>query len=56
MVRQLPIIREIFKGDHNATAAVAAAATRKLKREQISTISGTLNDQLMTANQPLLVD
>ena len=32
-------IREIFKGDHNA----AAVAARKLKRKQISALSGTLN-------------
>ena len=32
------IIREIFKGDHNAAAA------RKLRRKQISTLSGTLNE------------
>ena len=40
MVRKLPIIREIFKEDHNAAVLVA----RKLKRKQISTLSGTLND------------
>ena len=33
------IIREIFKGDHNT----AAAAARKLRRNQISALSGTLN-------------
>ena len=32
-------IREIFKGDHN----VAAAAARKLRRKERSTLSGTLN-------------
>ena len=43
MVRfKLPIIREIFKGDHNALAAVPAAA-RKLKQKQISALSGMLN-------------
>ena len=31
------IIREIFKGDHNAAAA------RKLRRKQIRALSGTLN-------------
>ena len=31
------IIREIFKGDHNAAVA------RKLRRKQISALSGTLN-------------
>ena len=44
MVRKLPIIREIFKGDHNA-AVVAVAAARKLKQKQISALSGTLNYQ-----------
>ena len=39
MVRKLPIIREIFKGDHNVVAAVAT----KLKQKQISALSGTLN-------------
>ena len=34
MVRKLPIIREIFKGDHNA----AAAAERKLTQNQISAL------------------
>ena len=38
MVKKLAIIREIFKGDHNA-----AAAARKLTRNQISALSGTLN-------------
>ena len=37
MVKKLAIIREIFKGDHNAAAA------RKLTRNQISALSGTLN-------------
>ena len=37
MVKKLAIIREIFKGDHNAAAA------RKLRRNQISALSGTLN-------------
>ena len=37
MVKKFPIIREIFKGDHNTTAA------RKLKRKQISALSGMLN-------------
>ena len=37
MVKRLSIIREIFKGDHNAAAA------RKLMRNQISALSGTLN-------------
>ena len=32
----LLIIREIFKGDHNAAA-------RKLRRKQLSALSGTLN-------------
>ena len=36
MVKKLAIIREIFKGDHNAAAA-------KLRRNQISALSGTLN-------------
>ena len=40
MVIKLAIIREIFKGDHNAAAA---AAVRKLTRNQISTLSGTPN-------------
>ena len=39
MVKKLAIIREIFKGDHNA-----AAAARKLRRNQISALSGTLNN------------
>ena len=39
MVKKLPIIREIFKGDHNAAAAVV----RKLKQKQICALSGTLN-------------
>ena len=44
MVKKLAIIREIFKGDHNAAAAaVVAAAARKLRRNQISALSGTLN-------------
>ena len=38
MVKKLAIIREIFKGDHNAAAA------RKLRRNQISALSGTLNN------------
>ena len=38
MVKKLAIIREIFKGDHNEAAAV-----RKLTRNQISALSGTLN-------------
>ena len=37
MVKKLAIIREIFKGDHNAAAA------RKLRQNQISALSGTLN-------------
>ena len=36
MVKKLAIIREIFKGDHDAAA-------RKLTRNQISALSGTLN-------------
>ena len=36
MVKKLAIIREIFKGDHNAAA-------RKLTQNQISALSGTLN-------------
>ena len=36
MVKKLAIIREIFKGDHNAAA-------RKLRRNQVSALSGTLN-------------
>ena len=36
MVNKLPIIREIFKGDHNAVAGVAAV--RKLTRKQISAL------------------
>ena len=40
MVWNLLIIREIFKGDYNAAAAAAA---RKLRRKQISALSGTLN-------------
>ena len=45
MVRKLPIIREIFKGDHNVRAvAVAVAVARKLKRkQQIGALSGKLN-------------
>ena len=39
MVKKLAIIREIFKEDHNA----AAAAARKLRRNQISALSGMLN-------------
>ena len=39
MVKKLAIIREIFKGDHNA------AAVRKLTRNQISALSGTLNNK-----------
>ena len=35
MVRNLLILREIFKGDHNAAG--------KLRRKQISALSGTLN-------------
>ena len=42
MVWNLLIIREIFKGDHNAAVAEVAAA-RKLRRKQISALSGTLN-------------
>ena len=38
MVRKLPIIREIFKGNHNA-----AAAARKLRQKQISVLSGMIN-------------
>ena len=38
MVKKLAIIREIFKGDHNA-----AEAARKLTRNQISALSGMLN-------------
>ena len=37
MVWNLLIIREIFKGDHNA------AAVSKMRRKQISALSGTLN-------------
>ena len=33
MVKKLPIIREIFKGDHNAVAAA-----RELKRKQINAL------------------
>ena len=40
MVKKLAIIREIFKGDHNA-----AAVAGKLTRNQISALSGTLNKQ-----------
>ena len=29
MVKKLPIIREIFKGDHNAAAGAAAKLTQK---------------------------
>ena len=39
MVKKLAIIREIFNGDHNA----AEVAARKLTRNQISALSGTLN-------------
>ena len=39
MVKKLAIIREIFKGDHNAAAA------RKLRRNEISALSGTLNNK-----------
>ena len=46
MVLNLLIIREIFKGDHNA----AAAAMRKLRRKQISALSGTLNYSKNTGN------
>ena len=44
--KKFHIIREIFKGDHNVAvaAAVVAAAVSKLKRKQISALSGTLND------------
>ena len=40
MVKKLPIIREIFKGDHNAAAAELAVelAARKLKQKQISVL------------------
>ena len=48
MVWNLLIIREIFKGDHNA-AAVAVAA-RKLRWKQISALSGTLNYSLENRN------
>ena len=43
MVKKLAIIREIFKGDHNA----AVAAARKLRRNQISALSGTLNSGML---------
>ena len=42
MVTNLAIIREIFKGDHNA-----AAAARKLRQNQISALSGTINNTLL---------
>ena len=45
MVKKLAIIREIFKGDHNV-----AAAARKLRRNQISALSGTLNYGLNILN------
>ena len=41
MVKKLAIIREIFKGDHNAVAALAA---RELMRNQISALLGTLKE------------
>ena len=41
MLRKLLIIREIFKGDHNAVVPVAmVVAARKLRRKQISSLSG----------------
>ena len=40
MVKKLAIIREIFKGDHNAAAGAVA---RKVRRNQISALSGMLN-------------
>ena len=43
MVKKLAIIREILKGDHNAAAAV-----RKLMRNQISALSGMLNYFIVT--------
>ena len=45
MVKKLPIIREILKGDHNAaeTVVAAAVAARKLTQKQISALSGTFN-------------
>ena len=50
MVKKLAIIREIFKGDHNAAAA------RKLTRNQISALSGTLNYYLLNKNKCQLKD
>ena len=41
MVKKLAIIREIFKGDHNV------AAVRKLRRNQISALSGPLGLALL---------
>ena len=38
MVKKLPILREILKGDHNAVAVA-----RKLTQKQIRALSGTLN-------------
>ena len=32
MVKKIPIIREIFKGDHNAAAAAARKRTQKQTR------------------------
>ena len=53
MVRKLQIIREIVKGDHN----VAAAVVRKLKRKQISALSGTLNyGSIITQKNGHLID
>ena len=51
MVKKLAIIREIFKGDHNAAA-------RKLRRNQISALSGTLNytDDLIYCGLPSTID
>ena len=47
MVSNLLIIREIFKADHNAAAA------RKLRRKQISALSGTLNNVILESELKL---
>ena len=47
MVKKLAIIREILKGDHNAAAVV-----RKLTRNQISALSGTLDKTTAVVGSP----
>ena len=45
------IIREIFKGDYNGVA-VEAGVARKLKRKQISALSGMFNYSVMVQSFP----